>query len=77
MAENGYLWWRQRLTQMARYFHAFRIDHVLGFFRIWEIPTDFESGLMGMSYLSVISAENRLVPVLMVAGRKPALIIAC
>jgi 4-alpha-glucanotransferase len=47
MAQNGYLWWRQRLTQMAKYFHAFRIDHVLGFFRIWEIPREYESGLMG------------------------------
>jgi 4-alpha-glucanotransferase len=57
MAENGYLWWRQRLTQMAKYFHAFRIDHILGFFRIWEIPVEFESGLMGSYNFTVISRK--------------------
>ena len=47
MAEDGYLWWRQRLTRMARYFDAFRIDHVLGFFRIWQIPLCCVDGLLG------------------------------
>ena len=37
MAKDGYLWWRRRLTHMAQYFHAYRIDHILGFFRIWEV----------------------------------------
>ncbi len=47
MAEDGFAWWRARLGQMARYFDAFRIDHILGFFRIWEIPADVSSGLLG------------------------------
>lgn len=47
MKEDGYKWWKSRLGQMSNYFHAFRIDHILGFFRIWEIPLDYESGLMG------------------------------
>lgn len=47
MATDGYTWWRRRLRHMARYFDAFRIDHVLGFFRIWEIPTDQIYGLLG------------------------------
>jgi 4-alpha-glucanotransferase len=47
MSEDNYAWWRQRLTQMAQYFHAFRIDHILGFFRIWEIPIAHSSGMMG------------------------------
>ena len=38
---------RQRLTHMQQYFDAFRIDHVLGFFRIWEIPADAVYGLLG------------------------------
>jgi len=37
MAKDGYLWWRRRLAHMAQYFHAYRIDHILGFFRIWEV----------------------------------------
>lgn len=32
---------------LGRYFHAYRIDHILGFFRIWEIPGDCTTGLMG------------------------------
>ena len=47
MSKDGYAWWRGRLRMMARYFDAFRIDHLLGFFRIWEIPAGEESGLMG------------------------------
>lgn len=47
MAQNGYQWWRERLTKMATYFHAYRIDHILGFFRIWEIPYDSVQGLLG------------------------------
>ena len=38
MAGDGYGWWKARLAQAARFFHAFRIDHVLGFFRIWQVP---------------------------------------
>lgn len=47
MAKDGYAWWRRRFANMSRYFDAYRIDHVLGFFRIWEIPTNQRSGLMG------------------------------
>lgn len=47
MATNGYDWWRRRLSAMATYFDAYRIDHILGFFRIWEIPWDSVEGLMG------------------------------
>lgn len=47
MAADGYQWWRARIRQMAEYFDAVRIDHILGFFRIWEIPTDMLQGLMG------------------------------
>jgi 4-alpha-glucanotransferase len=47
MAKDNYAWWRQRLAVMEKYFHAYRIDHVLGFFRIWEIPQDQVRGLIG------------------------------
>ncbi len=39
--------WKRRLHHMQQYFHAYRIDHVLGFFRIWEIPGDCVSGGCG------------------------------
>jgi 4-alpha-glucanotransferase len=47
MAKDGFQWWQQRLRQLSRYFDAFRIDHILGFFRIWEIPFEQIEGLMG------------------------------
>ncbi len=47
MAKDGYLWWQKRLQKLSAYFDAFRIDHILGFFRIWEIPTQHVQGLMG------------------------------
>ena len=47
MARDGYAWWKRRLRKMSDYFEAFRIDHILGFFRIWEIPVPYASGLMG------------------------------
>ncbi|MBR5781031.1 MAG: 4-alpha-glucanotransferase [Bacteroidales bacterium] len=47
MAQDNYKWWRERLTQMSRYFDAYRIDHILGFFRIWEIPYESTQGLLG------------------------------
>ncbi len=40
-------WWHRRLEWMAQYFDAFRIDHVLGFFRIWEVPVDAIFGILG------------------------------
>lgn len=47
MQENGFAWWRQRFEQMSEYFDAFRIDHILGFFRIWSIPLHAVEGIMG------------------------------
>ncbi len=47
MAKDGYAWWKSRLRKMSEYFDAFRIDHILGFFRIWEIPCEYKSGSMG------------------------------
>ena len=47
MAKDDFAWWKSRLRVMSRYFDAFRIDHILGFFRIWEIPSEFSSGLNG------------------------------
>ena len=47
MLKDGCSWWVRRFRKMAEYFDAYRIDHVLGFFRIWEIPVPEKSGLMG------------------------------
>jgi 4-alpha-glucanotransferase len=47
MRADGYAWWRSRFARLSRYFDAYRIDHILGFFRIWQIPCDQVEGIMG------------------------------
>lgn len=47
MAKDGFAWWANRFRKMAEYFDAYRIDHILGFFRIWQIPIDAVHGLLG------------------------------
>lgn len=47
MEKDGYKWWMKRFQKMSEYFDAYRIDHILGFFRIWEIPMNAVHGLLG------------------------------
>ena len=47
MKRDGNMWWRKRLEFMSLFFDAYRIDHILGFFRIWEIPLKYNDGLSG------------------------------
>ncbi|MCB0599664.1 MAG: 4-alpha-glucanotransferase [Saprospiraceae bacterium] len=47
MAKNGFAWWRERMQKLSEYFDALRIDHILGFFRIWQIPLNQVEGTMG------------------------------
>jgi 4-alpha-glucanotransferase len=47
MMADGFAWWKQRCEQMGLYFDAFRIDHILGFFRIWSIPINAVEGILG------------------------------
>lgn len=66
MAKENYNWWKSRLQNMAQYFDAYRIDHILGFFRIWEIPTHAVEGLLGyfnpaIPY-SATDIENQGIP---------------
>jgi 4-alpha-glucanotransferase len=47
MKRDGYGWWRARFNHLSRYFDVYRIDHILGFFRIWQIPQEHLEGIMG------------------------------
>jgi len=47
MNKDGFAWWKARFGKMSEFFDAYRIDHVLGFFRIWQIPMDAVHGLLG------------------------------
>lgn len=60
MSKDNYGWWRARLTQMAKYFTAYRIDHILGFFRIWELPEHAITGLVGKFRPSIALSQDEL-----------------
>ena len=61
MAQDGYQWWKNRLKHMSLYFDAFRIDHIVGFFRIWEIPTDQIFGTMGHFNPALPFSRNEII----------------
>ena len=69
LAEDRYGWWKGRLAQAAKFFHAFRIDHVLGFFRIWAIPRGETSGLLGRFAPAVPISRSQLAERGFDAGR--------
>lgn len=47
MEKDHYSWWKRRIQKLSEYFDAYRIDHILGFFRIWDIPADSSEALKG------------------------------
>ncbi len=53
MAEDKFSWWKERLQKMGDYFDIIRLDHILGFFRIWQMPVDQIQGLLGIFYPSL------------------------
>ncbi|MEQ8878271.1 MAG: 4-alpha-glucanotransferase [Cyclobacteriaceae bacterium] len=53
MEKDGYSWWIERLQKMSEYFDVIRLDHILGFFRIWQMPADQIQGLLGTFYPSL------------------------
>ncbi|MEP7106891.1 MAG: 4-alpha-glucanotransferase [Ferruginibacter sp.] len=61
MQEDGFAWWRKRFEQMSEYFDAFRIDHILGFFRIWSIPLNSVEGIMGKFVPAIPIHVNELI----------------
>jgi 4-alpha-glucanotransferase len=60
LASNDYDWWRRRLDQADGFYHAFRIDHVLGFFRIWAVPAEDDAGTMGYFHPSYLLTSEHL-----------------
>jgi 4-alpha-glucanotransferase len=60
MQADGYAWWKKRFAHMAQYMDAIRIDHVLGFFRIWSIPQHAVDGRFGRFVPAISIAEIEL-----------------
>jgi len=60
MLKDNYSWWRKRMEHMGTYFDAIRIDHVLGFFRIWSIPESVVEGILGVFVPSIPYSQEDL-----------------
>ena len=60
MNKDGFKWWKNRFRKMAEYFDAYRIDHILGFFRIWQIPMTATHGLLGTFYPALPFSEDEM-----------------
>ena len=58
--KDDFTWWRKRFEQMSNYFDAFRIDHILGFFRIWSIPVNAVEGILGKFIPAIPVSINEL-----------------
>lgn len=58
MKADGYQWWKKRFKVLEQYFDAMRIDHILGFFRIWRMPVSATQGLLGYFYPAVPVTEK-------------------
>lgn len=61
MEKDNYAWWVSRLSNMAQYFDAIRIDHILGFFRIWSIPQEQVQGILGYFQPAIPIEESEFV----------------
>ncbi|MNU12180.1 4-alpha-glucanotransferase [compost metagenome] len=53
MKADDYRWWKNRFKALEQYFDAMRIDHILGFFRIWRMPISATQGILGYFYPAV------------------------
>lgn len=71
---TGFAWWRERIEQLSRYFAAYRIDHVLGFFRIWCIDENNQSGLGGFFLPSEPLTQDALAKLGIDTAKLPALV---
>ena len=60
MEKDGYRWWMKRFQKMSEYFDAYRIDHILGFVRIWEIPMHAVHGLLGQFIPSIPMSREEI-----------------
>jgi len=74
--KKHYSWWRERLSVASQIYHLYRIDHVVGFFRIWAIaendppvkgffkPQNFHSWpFLGKDLLKMLINSSTMLPI--------------
>ncbi len=69
LSSQDYAWWRDRLRLADQFFGAYRIDHVLGFFRIWASPEEDIGGRRGRFVPAVRLSTSELNQVGLDEGR--------
>jgi len=87
MRNTHFSWWKQRLQTASRLFHIYRIDHVVGFFRIWAIreqdkpaqgqyfPTDHHQwGRQGKEILEMMIDASPMLPMAEDLGNIPDIV---
>lgn len=60
LKKTDYSWWKQRLLEAAKYYQMYRIDHVLGFFRIWAVPEGESKAVLGWTVPQASMNSNEL-----------------
>ncbi len=60
-ASKNHPWWQQRIASLNRYFHGFRLDHALGFFRVYSFPWPPDRNQEFVE-LSIADLEQRKIP---------------
>jgi 4-alpha-glucanotransferase len=76
LKKNDYAWWRRRLNVATALYHLYRIDHVVGLFRIWAIlpnETPIEGrylpknpsmwGIQGHDHLEMLLHASQMLPI--------------
>lgn len=90
MRKKHFAWWKQRLKYAENFYDIFRLDHVLGFFRVWAIPPglpakkghfiplkadDWEP--QGKELLKMISSSTHMLPIAEDLGLVPKIVPPC
>jgi len=64
MEANGFTWWRQRIARLTEFFQIFRLDHILGFYRIYAFPwrPEHNHEYVGMSHEAAAQRNKGRLP---------------
>lgn len=64
MQANGFTWWKTRIRRLTEFFSMFRLDHILGFYRIYAFPwlPDQNASFVGLSHEQAAARTGGRLP---------------
>jgi 4-alpha-glucanotransferase len=64
MKTNGFWWWKKRIERLTEIFEMFRLDHILGFYRIYAFPWRPESNaaFLGLTHDQAAALSGGRLP---------------